>query len=279
MRASLVRLAFGMIAMTAIAGAQPASKPLPDRDALLKNVKRRMQGNDAAARYFYHEQIVDFERDDKGNVIRRSVRVYKARPDRWGAPIDWILLSRNGVAVPAAEVDRQEREWRERDSRAGADRGRESAGERAKREEQERAEMKEEDRAVEEAFQVSEGTVVRREVIDGRNTIVMSFVPKKQSDPQTFLGKVMSRAKGRVWIDESTYDVVRFEGQTIETVTYGWGLVARVHEGGKLTFDRRPVDNDVWLPSAYTLVGDVRLFLLKETRFDREVHFSNFSRN
>ncbi len=275
-----MRVGIAALAMTLLTAAQTPSRPLPDRDALLKEARRRMQGNDAImARYRYHEQIVDFARDEKGAVTSRTVRVYKARPDRWGAPMDWILLSRNGVAAPAAEVERQEREWKERVAREAADRDRESAGERSRRQAREQEEMNEENRAVDEVFQVSEGTVVGREVVDGRSTIVLAFEPKKESAPQTFLGKVMSRTKGRVWFDESTCELIRFDAQTIDTVTYGWGLIARVHQGARLTLERRPVDRDAWLPSGYRLVGNLRLFLLKETRIDREVRFSDFSRN
>ena len=268
------------MSMVAIVQAQAPSRPLPDRDTLLREVRRRMRGNDALmARYRYHEQIVDYERDERGVVTRRSVRVYKARPDRWGVPMDWILLSRDGVAVPPAEVDRLEREWQERSAREAQEHGRESAAGQSRRQAREAKEVEEESHAIDEVFQVSDSKLLGRELVDGRNAIVLSFGPKKQSDPHTFLGKVMSRAAGRAWFDETTYELVRFDAQTIDTVTYGWGLVARVHEGAKLTLERRPVNQEVWLPSSYRLVGNLRLFLLKETRIDREVQFSQFSRN
>jgi len=81
-----------------------------------------------------------------------------------------------------------------------------------------------------------------------------------------------------VWASESDYELVRVEVEAIRTLSIGLGLLARVHEGSRLSFERRKVNGDVWLPAraSYTVSG--RLAMVRRVRSGAISEFSNYRR-
>ena len=62
--------------------------------------------------------------------------------------------------------------------------------------------------------------------------------------------------------------MVRFELVAIHTVKMGLGvgLFARLHKGASLTFVRRKINGEVWLPATSVYEGSARLGLVKTVR-------------
>lgn len=69
---------------------------------------------------------------------------------------------------------------------------------------------------------------------------------------------------------------MRLEFEVIDTVSLGWGLLARIHKGTRLRFERRKVNGEVWLPAEaeYTVSG--RLALFKRVRARAVSQFANY---
>ena len=92
--------------------------------------------------------------------------------------------------------------------------------------------------------------MLRRESLEGHDAIMATLVPIPGVKPQTEDGNVMRHFKARAWISESDYELVRVEIEAIDDLSFGWGLLARVHQGTIATYQRRKVNNEVWLPAA-----------------------------
>jgi hypothetical protein len=88
--------------------------------------------------------------------------------------------------------------------------------------------------------------------------------------------KSFRRVKGKVWVSESEYEIVRAEGELIETISIGAGLLARLHEGTTVLFQRRKVNGEAWLPARLDVKGSVRLLLLKRLRMGSTQEFSGY---
>ena len=73
--------------------------------------------------------------------------------------------------------------------------------------------------------------LLRRERLDGHDTIVASLTPRRNARPRTREGKVLTHFVVTAWINESDYELVRLEAEAIDTVSFGLGLLARVHKG------------------------------------------------
>ena len=81
--------------------------------------------------------------------------------------------------------------------------------------------------------------------------------------PLTDDGKIMRKFKARAWLSESDYELVRAEIEAIDTLSFGFGLLARVHKGTVATYERRKVNNEVWLPAEVTWTASARVLLLQ----------------
>ena len=118
--------------------------------------------------------------------------------------------------------------------------------------------------------------MLRRESIEGHDTILATLTPKEGVKPQTDDGKVMRHFKARAWISESDYELVRAEIEAIDDLSFGMGLLARVHKGTVATYQRRKVNNEIWLPEQVTWTASARVLLLKRLRLRGVAEFSGY---
>src|SRR3989442_14147109 len=111
--------------------------------------------------------------------------------------------------------------------------------------------------------------MVKREPIRGHDTILAVLTPKRDVKPQTPDGKIMRHFKARAWVSESDYELVRVEIEAIDDLSFGLGLVARVHKGTVATYQRRKGNIAVCLPPAATWTASDRVLLLQHLRLRR----------
>ena len=76
----------------------------------------------------------------------------------------------------------------------------------------------------------------------------------------------MRHFKARAWISESDYELGRAEVEVIDDLTFGLGLLARLHKGTVATVQRRKVNDEILLPEQVTWTGSARVLLLCRLR-------------
>ena len=59
---------------------------------------------------------------------------------------------------------------------------------------------------------------------------------------------------------------------------FGLGLLARIHKGTVATFERRKVNNDVWLPAKVTWTASGRVLLVRRLRLRGISEFSDYKK-
>ncbi len=96
-----------------------------------------------------------------------------------------------------------------------------------------------------------------------------------RATPRTSVGKLMQKFSGRAWVAERDHQLMRLEVESTDDVSFGFGLLARLHKGSQMVFERRPV-NDVWLPSELRYSGDARVLLLKKLRLEGIREYSDY---
>jgi hypothetical protein len=77
-------------------------------------------------------------------------------------------------------------------------------------------------------------------------------------------------------VSESEYEVVSLEAEAIDTASFGLGLLARVHKGSRVVFERRKVNGEQWLPASATYSASARVMLVKVMRLGGTLEFSNY---
>jgi hypothetical protein len=184
------------------------------------------------------------------------------------------LIEQDGQAVPQGKLAAQDRE-RQKEVESYARRV--STNARRQRETREREkERRRYSAAIDDLFRIYDIHIVRRESIEGHDTILATLAPKDGVKPQTDDGKLMRHFKARVWISESDYELVRAEIEALEDLSFGLGLLARVHKGTVATFQRRKVNNEIWLPEQVTWTASARVLLVKGLRLRGVSEFSGY---
>jgi len=115
-----------------------------------------------------------------------------------------------------------------------------------------------------------------RERIEGHDTIAFSLTPKADARPRTTEGGQMRHFKVQAWISESDYELVKLDAEAIDTLSFGLGVLARLHKGAKLSFLRRKINDEVWLPAVASYSGSARVSLLFMLRRAGSSEFSGY---
>jgi hypothetical protein len=261
------------------------------------------------AQYTYKETVSEMALDSNGKTKKTTTDVFERIPSRLWGHVYRRQIMKNGVPLTQKELDKQDRENEEFIAKEEVNR-RKRQEENAKRQAENQRKVSQalaremdkrgltgedrriyEQRAREEREQAqarakaippkmedswvlmaSDFQLVRREVVAGIPTILMTFKPnpkyKSGGDAEE---KILQSTVGRAWVSEDDYHLVKIEAEVMSPINFGLGLLAKVQPGSKGIFEWRKINNEVWLPYREDFTGKVRILLVKGMHA-REVH-------
>lgn len=242
------------VQLSGVRGLAQNEPPLPDRDALFKATRENLVRAQREQRYFaYKERRTELHTNPFGRIGTGPTRVYEVEPRPDGG-VTRKLLERDGQPVADAEVERIEpRNRGRRPERSGPS-------------------------AIDDAISVLEFKIERRERLNGRDAIVVSFTPKPNAKPQTREGRLVRSFSGRIWVDEEEREVIRSESMAIDDLTYGYGMIARLNAGTVVSMTREAVEAQLWLPTSMRFQGEGRALLFRKLNVDFGVDWFEYRR-
>jgi hypothetical protein len=278
----VVRPGFRPLLLLALICGIPAAlssqeRPLPDQQAFMAEARKRLQPDEMRqSGYVYKETRRELKLDARGKTTKEEVSVFESYPAlpnefRWKR-----LIEKDGVPVSQAELDKQDRERQKKVMAYVKKREQNPAKAAAEQSKKAAEERREVEQGINDALLVYDFRMLGREALDGHDTIVFSFTPKKNARPRTRDGKIMQKFAGKAWVSESEYELVRLEAEAQDTVSFGMGLLARVHKGSKASFERRKVNGEEWLPASATYQGSARVALVKVLRLGGISEYSDY---
>ena len=283
MRAALVFVIGASVAVAAVvaAGAAAATaqeRPLPEQDAFLRETRARLQTDSSLQRnYVYVETRRELKIDGQGRTTEESVRVVESYPALPGEDERYDrVISIDGKAVPASELAARDREREAKARRLAARLKTDPARETARLERDQKERRTGVSNAVSDIFRVYDVRLVGREMIDGHETILITLTPKRDPQPRTREGGYMRRFAVQAWVNEVDHELVRVRAEAVETLSIGWGLLARIHKGTAFSFERRKINGEVWLPARSSYSGSARVGLVRTLRRQGVSEFSHY---
>jgi hypothetical protein len=252
-------------------------RPLPDYATFMAEARKRLQADDVRqSEYVYLETRREQKLDATGKSTKETLDVFESYPalpneSRWQRQ-----TVKDGKPVTSEDSARMDRERQKKVLEYAKELERNPEKVRADEQKKHDEERRDSERAVDDALRVFDIKMLGREVVSGYETIVFSLTPRKDARPQTSEGKMMRHFAGKVWVSESEYEVVRLEAEAIETASFGFGLLARVHKGSKAAFERRKVNDEQWLPARATYTASARVLLVKVMRIGGTLEFSDY---
>jgi hypothetical protein len=255
-----------LLVLLAGASASAQDRPLPDPKAFGAEVRRRvLTDRELQSQYTFIEKREEINVSKLGKVSKGPVKTYEVYPSVRPGNTYKRLIAVNGVPLPPAELERNDRIHREDVLREAARQQRESPQDRERRLRKEAKEQEEWNRTLDEVFDAYDIQLVGRETVNGHVTVIATLEPRPQHRPRTDTGKLMKKLRARLWISESDHVVVKAVAHVIDDVTFGWGVIGRLHEGTEAEFERTKVNNEVWLPTRVQFKATGRALLRRFT--------------
>jgi hypothetical protein len=183
------------------------------------------------------------------------------------------MLERNGQTLPAAEQKKQQEKLDKSVARLARETPEEKRRRLADYETRRRKER-------EFLLQIPEAYDFRMEgeaQVDGHDAWVIAGSPKAGYRPKARDAKALPKIRGKIWVDKSSYQWVRLEAETTETIAFGL-FVARLNPGARLVFEQTRVSGELWLPKRMYMKGAGRLGLIVKIAMDEEIAWSDYRR-
>jgi hypothetical protein len=228
-------------------------KPLPEPSAFLAAVRENLaRAGRSQDQFIYKERRTQIYMNPFGRIGTGGTVVYEVTPNIDGPGGTRLLLERDGKRIVDAEV--------------------ETFGQRRRRD---RAQAPS---AIQDTASVLDFAIDRRVVVQGRPAIVVTFTPKRDAKPATREGRLARAFTGTIWIDEVEAEVTRVEATAIESISYGYGLLARLNRGTVVTLLRERVEEGLWLPTSIRFQGEGRALLLRKLNVDFGIEWFDYRR-
>jgi hypothetical protein len=263
------------LVLTMLAAPAAQERPLPDYQSFAAEVKEHLATDEERqSGYTFIERRTDQRLDGSGRVKSEDVKVFEVYPGLPGEDRYLRLIEEDGKPVAASKLageDRKRRNDVEDYARKMA-----KAGDRRKLEQQFAKQRSRYGAAIDDLFRIYDIQMIRRETIDGHDTILATLTPKRSVQPQTKDGDIMRHFKARAWVSESDYELVRVEIEAIDDLSVGLGLLARIHKGTTASYQRRKVNDEVWLPAQVTWTATARVLLVKSLHVRGIADFSGY---
>jgi hypothetical protein len=119
-------------------------------------------------------------------------------------------------------------------------------------------------------------TLISSEQREGRVLLKYSMNPNPAFKPTSRATSIYPRVRGTVWVDETSGELARIEGEVTEDISLGLFL-ARVYKGSRFMQERYEMVPGMWLPSFSQYDFDGRKFLSSFSLHER-TFYSNYRR-
>ncbi|MFY9559129.1 MAG: hypothetical protein WAQ52_02745 [Terriglobales bacterium] len=237
---------------------------------LLRRVAEKDLENEKRLRdYTYIQREEEHKLDGHGKVKKIESRTSEVLVI-YGEQVERLIAKDDKPLSPNETKKEEERIQKITDKRKN-----ESESDRRKRLEKEEKDREDGRKFVLEIADAYNFRLVGAEVLDGRETWVLDADPRPGYQPKYREAKVLPKLRGRIWIDRSEMQWMKFDVTTTDTISFGLFL-ARIHKGTRIVVEATRVNEEVWLPKHVAVHIDVRLALVKNFNEDVEQTYRDY---
>jgi hypothetical protein len=223
--------------------------------------------------YAFKQTETDREISSKGEVKKQTVKTYEVYPLPNREPVQ-KLISENGVPLSPERAAKEDRRVTEEFLKA--ERDREKDEKKAAKFRAERQKKREEGTEISPFLKVCEFVSPRKEMLEGRETIVFDFRPRPGFRPKNREESLIAKLVGVIWIDPVDKQVIRLEARLAEGFKIAGGLLASLKPGAALVMEQTRMVQGVWLPRFAQINLSVKFLLFAGGDFNKTIEWSDY---
>jgi hypothetical protein len=249
-------------------GAVPAEQI---RQLLLRAETKDMENDKRQRDYTYIEREERHHLDGRGGVQKVESRTSEVL-QIYGEDVE-RLIAKDDKPLPSDEAKKED----EKIQKMIDKRQNESEDTRRKRLAKEEKDREDDRKFVLEIADAFDFRLIGSEAIDGRDAWVLEGEPRPGYEPKQRGAKLLTKFKGRVWIDKRDDQWVKLDITAIDNISFGL-VLARIHKGAHVVVELLRVNDEVWLPKHVQFHIDARVALLKNYDEDIEQTFRDYKK-
>jgi hypothetical protein len=239
------------------------------REIFRRSVEKDQTNRGLRQQYTYLEKEVTKEFDKSGKV-KSTVSTVRDVSILYGHQFS-RLIEKDGKPLSAKDAQKE----KERLEKFTAKWEHETPEDRQKR----RA-LREKNRQKNDAFlkEITEAYDLRLlgdEKVAGQDTWVIQAEPHPGYRPKLDGAKYFAKVHGKVWIDKATYQCVKADAESIDTISFGLVLF-RLGKGARLQFEETRVNDEIWMPKLQHITAGARVGIFYKASIDQVVTFENY---
>ena len=254
------------LAALSLAGQPPQAAP-EARDIVRKAFSRQDDFFEQARNYTYIRTQEVRRLDRAGKVASTESTVHEVTI-LYGEPYR-KLIKKDGRVLNEREAAKEQRKMDDEIAKRSRDQ--------EKRRRENEKELEKERKALAELVDAIDWKIEGQEPIAGRQAWVLSGTPRAGYKPRSQEAKVLTKMRGKVWIDREESRMVKADAVVNDTISFGWFLL-RIQPGFRFTFEMTRVNDQAWLPSHGWLKGDAKVGGLKTYRMEMDMRYSDYRR-
>ena len=243
-------------------------RPLPDITTLMSQVEANERKSEAIRKDYIYNETNTFDQRDSHDAIKKRESLDTEVFWLNGVPVE-RTLKKNGKPLTEDEtrkenerIDTIVRKAKERRDKADA-KGKESDP------------RGNDELTLARILELGRFTDPRREVIHGRETIVVDYIGDPKAKTHNYAEGLFRELAGTVWVDEQDRTMVRLEGHFSHDFKIAAGMGANVKEGTWFRVAFAKINEEVWLPASLEGDGHIRYLLF----FRLDGHFQGSMSN
>jgi hypothetical protein len=239
-----------------------------------KEIVRR--GLDEDQKNFQLARNYTFERREELKVLDRKGRVKKHEVNTYDVTILYDEPYARRIRKDDKPLtDKEEKKARDKLEKFVSERRKESESEHEKRLAKQEKERQEARAFVRDIISAYDFRIVGEDQVDGHDVYVVQANPRKDFHPTQPHADILSKLRGKIWIDKKDYGWVKLEAETLDTISL-WLFLLRIHKGTQMKLDQIRVNDEIWLPRRISLNASARFALVASGNFDYELSFSQY---
>jgi len=251
----------------------------PELEFVLEQVRKNLNSDRMLLSNYTYNEVETVRFLDKDSTVKRiKEKRYEVFPSFEEKLVYRKLVEENGELVSKKDLGKQDRKYRKRVEKWEKKARKKGISDEEARRLREEEEGEKEQRAVDDVFRLYEFELLGRGSVGEYSTYLIGFSPRPDYKPKVKEVKLLKKISGKAWVCDEDFQLVRIEAGLIENASFGLGILAKLHKGATMSFQRRKVNGEVWLPAVAHFSGKGRFLLFKGFRVELTSEYSDYKR-